>query len=155
MAQHTSPQPLSARKHPSRLAHHNYLETLSLLMGFSIHFDNAQLWQSSILFAMLWPIFLLHEGAVHNWAEKDTLPAFLLSLSVRICLLVIVYIFVMLSQEEKFLVLVWPPLVVVFLVLQRCCSLLYSRGRAAIAGATLEACIIVWVVLLHIEPVRL
>ncbi len=121
----------------------------------SFRLENTRLWQSSILFAMLWPIFLLHEGVVHNWAEKGTLPAFLLSLSARMCLLVIVYIFAMLSQEENFLELLWPTLVGVFLVLQRCSSLLYRKGRAAIAGATLSACIMTWVLTSYIEHVIL
>ena len=121
----------------------------------SFHFENTQLWQGGILSAMLWLTFLLHEGVVHNWAEEGTLSAFLLSFSVRVCFLIILYIFATLSQEKEFIKLVWPMPVVVFIFLQRCCSLLYREGRAVIAGVTLNACTIAWLLALHPIPANL
>lgn len=123
--------------------------------GFSFHFNNIQLWQCSILLVMLWPIFLLHESVVHNWAERGTLSAFLLSLSFRVCFLGVIYILIMLSPEKKFIELVWPIPVIVFLFLQYCCSILYRKGRATIAGSTLTACIMAWTLTSHLMPVNL
>jgi hypothetical protein len=127
------------------------LGLLTPLAGFSFHLANTQLWQGGILFAMLWPTFLLYEGVVHNWAEEGTLPAFLLSFSVRVFFLIILYIFATLSQEKEFIKLIWPIPIVLFIFLQRCCSLLYREGRAVIAGVTLNACTIAWLLALHYQ----
>jgi hypothetical protein len=123
--------------------------------GLSVRFDKTQLWQGGILFVMLWPIFLLYESVVHNWHERDSAFAFLLSFSVRVCFLVVIYVFVMFSQDKKFIELVWPIPVVVFLFLQHCCFVLYRKGRAAIAGATLSTCITAWLLTSHLTPVNL
>ncbi len=92
---------------------------------------------------------------MHNWAEEGTFPAFLLSFSVRVCFLIILYIFATLSQEKEFIKLTWPIPVVIYIFLQRCCSLLYREGRAIIAGVTLNACTIAWLLALHLTPASL
>ena len=121
--------------------------TLGQLITFTWQhfiFTVPRLWRCAVIFALIWPIFLLDEGINRSYQEQRVFLAFLSSLGFKALLVTGLFVAIYMTAGLEFLSVVLPVLGLIFLLLVIFCIRLYSTGRAAIATATLSALVLAW-----------
>ena len=104
---------------------------------------DGRLWRYGILFVLLWPASLLYEGITRSWWENRTTSGrtyvWLLSYSFRALFFLSLFLLVFFIPATDVFRSLWSIALILFFFVEGCCSQLYKRGRAAIAGATVAA----------------
>ena len=121
---------------------------LVLLSWNSLTMTDTKLWRGGILFVILWPFFLFYEQITRTWWEHNildkTIYASLVSYGLKALLLLSLFLLFSLIPGKELLGSLWPVILLLLLCLEGCCSQLYKRGRAAIAGATVSALVVAY-----------
>ena len=123
------------------------LGRLALFPWSPFSFTASGLWRFGVIFILLWPVFMFYEGVTRGFLERRTLFWRWSYYSLKALFLISLFIFLFLIPVpgKELFSTTWPVLVLLFLLLETCCSRLYKQGRAAIAGATVSACMMAWV----------
>jgi len=122
------------------------LGQLTLFPWSPFSFTAPGLWRFGIIFILLWPVFMFYEGVTHGFLERRTFLWRLSYYSLQALFLIslLIFLFLIPVPGKELFSTIWPVLVLLFLMLETCCWRLYKQGRAAIAGATVSACMMAW-----------